>query len=383
MFGEIILTQEQYEKYYRERFIYGRELSQIFDIMKKDSYRILVLGAAGSGKTTLLNILSNWSARKQPLEIIKGHEILDNFLLSEITDVPILIDGLDEMESPYKLLHHISKCNKVICASRPISSLSLSESENPIFTHIISLNPSNDQIKQLIKMLFRDEYFLHDVEKFIEQHDTELAPRTILSVILNDILKDDIRKPHHSRAIRFLAEYNNVYYQINKGIDFSSSIIHTPKRIIVPSKEIIKDISFVSNSLLNKAKENPQIMYDFSPREFERMVCELLDKQGYKVNLTKQTRDGGKDIIVVQKSLLGEFCIYVECKKYDVTRPISVSLVRELYGTVMVDNATAGMIITTSYFTKDAKEYTEKIKHRMTLKDFTDLVQELNTITIQ
>ena len=46
----------------------------------------------------------------------------------------------------------------------------------------------------------------------------------------------------------------------------------------------------------------------------------------------------------------------------------------------MVDNATAGMIITTSHFTRDAKEYTEQIKHRMTLKDYNDLVQELNRI---
>ena len=46
----------------------------------------------------------------------------------------------------------------------------------------------------------------------------------------------------------------------------------------------------------------------------------------------------------------------------------------------MAENATAGMMITTSYFTKDAKEYTEKIKHRLTLKDYNDLIQELNNI---
>lgn len=124
-------------------------------------------------------------------------------------------------------------------------------------------------------------------------------------------------------------------------------------------------------------------MLSFSPREFEEMVCGLLDKQGYKVKLTKQTRDGGKDIIVVQKSFLGEFCIYVECKKYDISRPISVGLIRELYGTVMVDNATAGMIVTTSHFTRDAKEYSAKIQHRMTLKDYNDLVQELNRLKMQ
>ena len=48
----------------------------------------------------------------------------------------------------------------------------------------------------------------------------------------------------------------------------------------------------------------------------------------------------------------------------------------------MSDNATAGMIVTTSYFTKDAQEFTEQIKHRMTLKDYNDLVQELNNITL-
>ena len=149
---------------------------------------------------------------------------------------------------------------------------------------------------------------------------------------------------------------------------------------VVPPKEIIRNVTVVDNSLLRKVKENPKILFNFSPREFEEMVCELLDKQGYNVKLTKQTRDGGKDIIVVKKSILGEFCIYVECKRYDTSRPISVSLVRELYGTIMGDNVTAGMIVTTSYFTKDAKEYTEQIKHRMALKDYNDLVQELNNV---
>lgn len=71
----------------------------------------------------------------------------------------------------------------------------------------------------------------------------------------------------------------------------------------------------------------------------------------------------------------------LSAKKYDTSRPISVSLVRELYGTVMADNVTAGMIITTSHFSMDAKEYTEQIKYRMSLKDYNDLVQELNRIS--
>lgn len=169
-------------------------------------------------------------------------------------------------------------------------------------------------------------------------------------------------------------------YQYGRETDFSSKIILPSKEIIVPSKEIKTSIAVVNDTLLEKARQNPKIMYTFTPREFEMMVCELLDKQGYNVKLTKQTRDGGKDIIVIQNSLLGEFCIFVECKKYDAQNPISVGMVRSFYGTVMAEAVTAGVIMTTSYFTRDAQEFSRKIKHRMALMDYDNLVQTLNNI---
>lgn len=368
--SEIIFTREQYEKYYSERFIYRKELSEVLEIMKKyDNYRILILGAPGTGKSTLLHLLSHYTASKKPVEIIRGYAIRDNnFDLLKENKAPIFIDGLDEMENPYSLLHFLNKkkCDKLVCASRPNMPLDI------YFTHIVTLNPTHEQIMLLIKKLGLSNRMFHPLMSYGYINDITVTPKDVLSLALDSINISDTQE--------FYSKYRNFLYQYGNGIDFSSDIIHSENKIIVPSKEIIRGITVVDNSLLRKAKEDPRIILSFSPREFEEMVCELLDKQGYDVKLTKQTRDGGKDIIVVQKSILGEFCIYVECKKYDTSRPISVSLVRELYGTVMVDNATAGMIITTSRFTKDAKEYTEQIKHRMTLKDYNDLVQELNRI---
>lgn len=345
---EIIFTREQYEKYYSERFIYGKELSDVLEIMKRhDSYRILVLGAPGSGKTTLLYQLSHYTANKKPTEIIRGYDIRDNiYALLKQKETPIYIDGLDEMKNPYSLLQYLNanKCDKLVCTSRPNMPLDI------YFTHIITLNPTQEQIMLLIKKLGLNNPLFHSLTNKININGgTEITPRDILSCIVDSIHNSDIRKFH--------SKYSNFLYQYGNGIDFSSDIIPSEDKIIIPSKNIIKGITVVGDTLLKKAKEEPRIIHNFSPREFEEFVCELLDKQGYNVKLTKQTRDGGKDIIVVQKSILGEFCIYVECKKYDTSRPISVSLVRELYGTVMVDNATAGMIITTSHFSKDAKEY--------------------------
>lgn len=369
--SEIIFKREQYEKYYSERFIYGKELSDVLEIMKRhDSYRILILGAPGSGKTTLLYQLSHHTANKKPIEIISGYDIRDNiYALLKQKEPPIYIDGLDEMENPYNLLHFLNenKCDKLVCTSRPNMPLDI------YFTHIITLNPTQEQIMLLIKKLGLNNPLFHSLTNKINISGAEITPRDILSCIVDSVHGSDIRKFH--------SKYSNFFYQYGNRIDFSSDIIPSEDKIIIPSKNIIRGIAVVGDTLLKRAREEPRIIHNFSPREFEEFVCELLDKQGYNVKLTKQTRDGGKDIIVVQKSILGEFCIYVECKKYDTSRPISVSLVRELYGTVMVDNATAGMIITTSHFSEDAKEYTEQIKHRMTLKDYNDLVQELNRIS--
>lgn len=369
--SEVIFTREQYEKYYNERFIYGKELSDVLEIMKRhDNYRVLILGAPGSGKTTLLYQLSHYTANKKPAEIIRGYDIYDNNYACLIQkETPIYIDGLDEMENPYNLLNFLNenKCNKLVCTARPSIPLDI------YFTHIVMLKPTQEQIMLLIKKLRLNSPLFHSLTSKININDANITPRDILSCIVDSVHSSDIRKFH--------SIYTNFLYQYGNGIDFSSDIIPSKDKIIIPSKNIIRDISVVGDTLLKRAKEKPQTIHNFSPREFEEFVCELLDKQGYSVKLTKQTRDGGKDIIVIQKSILGEFCIYVECKKYDESRPISVGLVRELYGTVMVDNATAGMIITTSYFSKDAKEYTEQIKHRMTLKDYNDLVQELNRIS--
>lgn len=368
--SKFIFTEEQYAKYYNERFIYAKELMDIWEIIKSnDSYRILILGAPGSGKTTLLYQIRHYIVHKEPTKIIKGFDTCDNvYNISMHEEDPLFIDGLDEMENPYGLLHFLKemKCNKIVCTS--CSNVPLDK----YFTHIIKLVPTREQIMMLIKRLELSESLFNSLISNTHINGAEVTLRDVFSLIVDNIHNSDIRE--------FYSKYRNFLYRFGNGIDFSSDNIYFDSKIIIPSKEIIRDVSVVDNSLLQRAKENPQIILDFSPREFERMVCELLDKQGYKVKLTKQTRDGGKDIIVVQKSVLGEFCIYVECKKYDASRPVSVGLVRELYGTVMADNATAGMIITTSYFTKDAKDYTEKIKHRMTLKDYNDLVQELNRI---
>lgn len=123
------------------------------------------------------------------------------------------------------------------------------------------------------------------------------------------------------------------------------------------------------------------MIYQCSPRQFEELVCELFEKKGYKVHLTNQTKDGGKDIIIIDNSILGSFLIYVECKKYAPHRPVGLNFVREFYGTINADRATAGLIITSSYFSKPAKEFVESKKHQMSLMDYVQLISEIQKLS--
>jgi restriction system protein len=147
--------------------------------------------------------------------------------------------------------------------------------------------------------------------------------------------------------------------------------------------QMADSIKVVNNTLLDKVYRKPEDIYKLSSREFEYLVAELFEKDGYTVKITKATHDGGKDLMIAEKSSLGSFMFYVECKKYSPTNHIGVSLLRELYGTVQADNATAGIFVTSSYFSKEARDFQEKIKYQLSLKDYYDLIDWIKNYGVQ
>lgn len=149
---------------------------------------------------------------------------------------------------------------------------------------------------------------------------------------------------------------------------------YAESEIILPeTPQIITDIRLINTSIIDKINRNPNIIYQMGSRHFEELVAELFDKEGYKVTLTQATRDGGKDLLIIEQKRIGNFIIYVECKNYSMNNPVGVRLVRELYGTVMADNATAGVLVTSSYFSNPAVEFKEQVKSQLSLIDFYDL----------
>lgn len=153
------------------------------------------------------------------------------------------------------------------------------------------------------------------------------------------------------------------------GYADENSVYVDASKIIMPE---------VSRELYSYLQRHPEALYISSPRTFEEIIASILRNQGYNVELTPPSKDGGYDLIAVQHNKLTGSQVYlVECKKYAPDHKVNVGIVRGLYGIVCSKDATKGIIITTSSFTRGAKEFAEKHSSRLSLRDFESLKEWL------
>jgi HJR/Mrr/RecB family endonuclease len=138
-------------------------------------------------------------------------------------------------------------------------------------------------------------------------------------------------------------------------------------KIIEPKSVIITDIN---DEIKGYFKKHPEKLYDLSPRKFEELIASILNDFGFDVELTKATRDGGRDIIAKIRNEVTEFLTYVECKKHSVSHKVGVGIIREVIGVHNLRVPTKSMIVTTSFFTKDAQKEAKQFENQLDLKDY-------------
>lgn len=115
-----------------------------------------------------------------------------------------------------------------------------------------------------------------------------------------------------------------------------------------------------------------------SPAFFEQLVVDLLVGMGYGGSRKDAGQavggsgDGGIDGIIKEDHLGLDF-IYIQAKRWDssVSRPT----VQAFAGSLEGQRARKGVLITTSRFTNDAKEYVNRIEKRIVLIDGEQLAQ--------
>lgn len=139
-------------------------------------------------------------------------------------------------------------------------------------------------------------------------------------------------------------------------------------------------ILFVSTNLLQSVQGDPSRLWQISDREFEQLVADIFAREGYQVELTKQTRDNGYDILAIQNSLIQQRLL-IECKrKRDPATKVPVSVVRQALGALDLAPVAADklVLVSTNYFTRDAREAVSRNSvWRIALRDYDDIIEWL------
>ena len=93
--------------------------------------------------------------------------------------------------------------------------------------------------------------------------------------------------------------------------------------------------------------------------DFEHLVREIFEKEfvtgGGEVKVTQASRDGGVDAIAFDPDPIRGGKIVIQAKRY--TNTVGVSAVRDLYGTVVNEGATKGILVTTADYGPDAYDF--------------------------
>lgn len=112
------------------------------------------------------------------------------------------------------------------------------------------------------------------------------------------------------------------------------------------------DARFIDQAdLVSGLSDAPNLM-DMTPGEFEHLVANLFGQMGLESKLTRSHRDGGVDCIAFDPRPILGGKVVIQAKRYSNT--VGVSAVRDLYGTMMNEGASKGILVTTSGYGPDA-----------------------------
>jgi restriction endonuclease Mrr len=140
-----------------------------------------------------------------------------------------------------------------------------------------------------------------------------------------------------------------------------------------PDSIAVHDVLELNEELIEHLRKNPGLMRELHPRMFEELIAEVFRNQGFDVELTPATHDGGIDLYAARKDSFGSLLYVIECKRYRTSCKVGIEVVQRLYGVVQSKMATKGIIATTSTFTRSAMEFAKPLAYQLSLHDFKSL----------
>lgn len=368
--------------FFQEIVARDNEIEQLGKLFNEGCRAVAIVGLPGVGKTTLAHVFASRAKAQFPGGVtFVGASAIETaeHLMARLPVKPqkesslLIVDdidflGLDGQKLLSATLDSLPKV-QLIATSRPNDMLLLNS------FRVLELSPFTMEEMDAL-MHLRSQIAMKDKlePETIERLFKATRGNPALAVTATEAVRSGIVKTWDD-LFRYLRDFNAVGLVDQNGqpLDRDSKEF----------KSIILDVSSANEQLIKMLKNDPRLVWQLPPRKFEEIVAEILDKQGYSITLTPASGDGGVDIFAAKKDGLGKFLYLVECKRYVPPNKVGVEVVRSLYGVLHAKKATAGAIVTSSYFTKGAKEFQREQQHQLQLHDYIALNQWVGDFPFQ
>ncbi len=120
--------------------------------------------------------------------------------------------------------------------------------------------------------------------------------------------------------------------------------VHPVRLAAAPAPDLADEDASAQGSLL-----------DLDPIDFEDLVAALFKAMGMEVMTTARSGDGGVDVRAMDPDPIRGGKLIIQVKRYRSTIPPAP--VRDLYGTMLHEGATKGILVTTAEFGPSAREF--------------------------
>jgi restriction system protein len=326
-----------------------------------------IVGPPGSGKTYLAHEAARRHPHLSPIwvpfdEQIQGplefsRKYLDRVLhrdkASELRDrererVLVILDGVEKASEAtltewLRAIFNYKRVEGLVLTSRNVI---------PLRGHDIFLGAmSSDDAREFLITQLKNPITIGDIDALVRKAGGNPLALSLITRLLKNHATDQI-----------LSGLDGQVFDLKKSEE--SKIIQAVRPQIIT----------FSSELTLQLKKSPDKLHDVTSLQFEWLVADIFDDMGWEVELTKATRDGGRDILAHLNTGVMKLLCLIEAKKHRKDRPVGVQLIRNLYGTFCDEQANSAMLVTTSYFTDDAKKFQDKHKYQLALKDYADIV---------
>ena len=252
---------------------------------------------------------------------------------------------------------------KADITSALISHFSLTEEDCAIRTRSGSLTQLSDRIGWCVQWLRRAEFI--EIVTRATYRITSVGLK-YLSTHSNLRQSDLMKYP----AFAAYASSKNISTHTTSPTSDNPHISElTPTEQLEQAHETISND--LADDLLSKVKEQ-------TPTFFEHLVVDLLVKMGYggsnsdAARVTQLTNDEGIDGIIYEDKL-GLDKIYLQAKRW--TNPVGRPVIQQFAGALVGQNASKGVFITTSSYSKEARNYVAGLHQKIVLIDGSELAK--------